>query len=238
MSEVNPPQTPRKKKRVKVLRPSQIVKKKREIYPFEGRFLDSFGTPEQHAKWYITGPPTAGKSSLMFELCHYLTQFGTIDYNNHEESGGDALTVLNKINQSGIGENGKIRFYKAELVSDEHESFADVLKKRASSDFAILDSVQHAQMNKALYLFYTNTFCNTKRGKSMMFVSHFVKNDFTKFVYHDCDIKVEVKGYVAYVESRYGGGKPFVIWEKGARDHWGKKYHRVINGKYWPGKKS
>jgi hypothetical protein len=238
MSEVNPPKTPHKKKRTRVLRPSQIVQKKREIYPFEGRFLDSFGTPEHHSKWFVTGPSFSGKSSFIFELCNYLSQHGTIDYNNHEESGGDALTAKNKVLQSGIEEHANIRFYKAPLISDEYETFEERLRKRASADFAILDSMQHAEMNKKMYLHYTDMFCNPRRAKSMLFISHWIKNDLTKFVKHDCDIKVEVIGFIAWVESRYGGGKPFLIWEKGARDHWGKKYHRVINGKYWPGKKS
>jgi hypothetical protein len=44
-------------------------------------------------------------------------------------------------------------------------------------------------------------------------------------------------GFIAYVESRYGGGKPFLIWEEGAKKYWRKKYKDVIEGKYWPGKK-
>src|SRR5688572_14326701 len=91
-----------KKKKIKVLRPSQIISKERDIYPFEGIFFDSFGRPERHAKWFITGPSFAGKSSLIFTICNYLTRFGIVDYNNHEEAGGDSETVANKIMQSGM----------------------------------------------------------------------------------------------------------------------------------------
>jgi hypothetical protein len=232
------PENRHKKKRIRVLQPSQIIQKERTIYPFEGRFLASFGQPERHAKWFITGPSFAGKSSLIFELCNYLTNFGVVDYNNHEEAGGDSQTVAAKIIQTGMKDkDGQVRLYKAPIVSNEFETFLERLKRRKSADFAVLDSVQHAELSKKDYLHLTDTLCNPKRGKSILFISHWVKNDFTKFIKHDCDIKIEVMGFVAYVESRYGGGKPFIIWEQGAKNYWRRKYKDVVNGKYWPGKK-
>ena len=44
----------------------------------------------------------------------------------------------------------------------------------------------------------------------------------------DVDIKVRVEGFVAFVRSRYGGNKPFVIWEEGAKKYWGRKYRFII----------
>ena len=238
MAPVVLPEKPHKKKKVKVLRPSQILKKQRIIHPFEGKYKDSFGLPEKHAKWFITGPSFAGKSSLIFDLCNYLTQFGVVDYNNHEEAGGDSDTVAKKIIQSGMGDkDGRIRLYKAAIESDEYESFGEKLMKKKAADFAVLDSMQHAELTKKQYLHLTDSLCNPRKGKSLLFVSHWVKNDFTKFVKHDCDVKIEVIGFVAYVESRCGGGKPFIVWEQGAKDYWRKNYNRVIQGKYWPGKK-
>lgn len=227
-----------KKKKIKVLRPSQIVAKERDLYPFEGAFLESFGRPERHAKWFITGPSFAGKSSLIFTLCNYFTQFGVVDYNNHEEAGGDSETVSHKILQSGMQDkDGKVRLYKAPIECEDYETFGERLKKKKSADFAVLDSIQHAELSKKQYLHLTNTLCQPKKGKSLIFISHWVKNDFTRFVKHDCDIKIEVIGFVAFVESRYGGSKPFLIWEEGAKKHWRKKYKEVLEGKYWPGKK-
>ncbi len=238
MAEVKPGETPHKKKKVKVLRPSQILNKDRVLYQFEGRYRDSFGTPERHVKWFITGPSFSGKSSLVFDICNYITRFGVVDYNNHEEAGGDSDTVAQKIIQSGMGDkDGRIRLFKAPIESDEYETYGERLHKRKSADFGVLDSMQHAELTKKQYLNLTDSLCNTRKKKSLLFVSHWVKNDFTKFVKHDCDIKIEVIGFVAHVDARCGGGggKPFVIWEKGAKDHWGKKYHRVTQGKYWPG---
>lgn len=226
------------RRRIKVLRPSQVLNKDRVLYDFTGEYLDSFGRPEKHAKWFITGPSFSGKSTLVFMLCNYLTQFGTVDYNNHEEAGGDSETVANKIRLSGMGDkDGKVRLYKAALEDDVFETFEQRMAKKHSANFAVLDSVQHAELTKKSYIRIADRFCTPRGGKSFLFVSHWVKNDFTKFIKHDCDIKVEVIGFVANVESRFGGGKPFLIWEDGARRYWGKNYRKVISGRYWPGKK-
>lgn len=230
-----------KKKKIRALSPSQIVKKKRTIYPFEGRWKDSFGCPEKHAKWFITGPSYSGKSSFIIQLLSScLTQFGVVDYNNFEEAGGDSQTVVEKIMQAGINDkekDGLIRFFKAPIVSETHETLEDRLLKRKAAAFAVIDSLQHAEMNKKQYIEITDNLCNPKKGKSLLFISHWIKNDLTKFIKHDCDVKIEVIGFVANVQSRYGGNKPFIIWEDGARKYWGKKYQSIIQGKYWPGMK-
>lgn len=238
MDSIQKPESGHKKKKIRVLRPSQIVNKERNIIPFDGKFKESFGLPEKHARWFITGPSFSGKSSFIFEVCNYLSTFGIVDYNNHEEAGGDSDTVAKKIIQSGmVDKDGKVRLYKAPITSESHETFFERINRKQSADFAVLDSIQHAQLNKVDYLHMTNILSNPRRGKSFLFISHWVKNDYTKFIKHDCDIKIEVIGFVAHVDSRYGGGKPFIIWEQGAKDYWGKKYKEVMQGKYWPGKK-
>lgn len=236
--KVKKPTNEHKKKKIKVLRPSQVLKKERVIYEFEGDFLASFGKPERHAKWFITGPSFSGKSSLIFTVCNYLTGFGLVDYNSHEEAGGDSETVADKIRLSGMADkDGKVRLYKAPIEDERYETFGERLAKKNSANFAVLDSMQHAELDKKSYLRLTEALCTPRKGKSIIFISHWIKNDFTKFVKHDCDIKVEVIGFIANIESRFGGNKPFVIWEQGAKNYWRKRYKDVINGRYWPGRK-
>lgn len=230
-----------KKQKIKILRAKNIISKKRVIYEFKGKYRESFGCPERHAKWFITGPSYSGKSSFLFELAGYLAQYGKVDYNSQEEAGGDSQTIANKIVQADSYNvdalNRKIAYYKAPIISDELETFEDRLRKKRSAAFAILDSIQHAELTRKQYLKITNYLSNPRHGKSLLFVSHWVKNDFVKFVKHDCDIKIEIIGFVASVDSRYGGGKPFLIWEEAAKKYWGKKYNQIITGKYWPGRK-
>lgn len=228
----NTGETKTKQVKIRALRPSQMISKKRVIYPFEGRFLASFGQPERIAKWFITGPSGSGKSSFVFTLCEYLANFGNIDYNSFEE--GDSQTVVDKIIRHGLDKrDSHFRLLAKVPVS----LWKERLMKRQSAAFGVMDSLQHAEINKHGYIDFTDSLCVPKKGKSMLFISHWTKNDLVLFVKHDCDIKIEVIGYVANPMSRYGGNAPFLIWEEGAKRHWGRKYKDVISGKYWPGQK-
>jgi len=218
--------------KVKALTAKQVATKKRIIYPFEGKFLDSFGRPERFAKWFITGPPGSGKSSFVYELCSYLIQFGNIDYNSHEE--GDSQTTADKIIRYGLADKAGFKILDKVPTPDwKHR-----LQKRQSAAFGVMDSLQHGNMTKTEYREFVRALCNRRKGKSLLFISHFIKDGYTLFVKHDCDIKIEVRGFVALPDiSRYGGNKPFIIWEDGAKRYWGKKYKSVIEGRYWPGQK-
>lgn len=229
----NQTQTPiRKRVKVRALSAKQVVNKKRIIYPFEGKWKDSFGQPERFAKWFITGPPGSGKSSFVYELCSYLIGFGNIDYNTHEE--GDSQTTSDKIVRYGLTEAPGFKILDKVPTPDWKER----LMRRQSAAFGVMDSLQHGNMNKTDYRLFVKDLCNARKGKSMLFISHFQKDGYTLFVKHDCDIKIEVRGYIAKPDiSRYGGNKPFIIWEKEAKIYWGKKYNSVINGHYWPGQK-
>jgi hypothetical protein len=218
--------------KIRALSAKKVVNKKRVIYPFEGKWRDSFGQPERFAKWFITGPPGSGKSSFVYELCSYLIQFGSIDYNSHEE--GDSQTTADKIVRYGLTDQQGFKI----LDRVPTPLWKERLLKRQSAAFGVMDSLQHGNMNKNEYRQFVTALCNYQKGKSMLFISHFIKDGYTLFVKHDCDIKIEVRGFVAKPDiSRYGGNKPFIIWEKEARKYWRKNYNQVINGTYWPGQK-
>jgi len=44
---------------------------------------------------------------------------------------------------------------------------------------------------------------------------------------YDAQIKVFIKGKIAFVKSRYEGKRNYVIWEEGAKAFWGKQYKRM-----------
>lgn len=228
IEQKKPPKKTEKRK-IKVLRPSQVVNKKRVLYEFEGQWLEMFGKPENIAKWFITGPSYSGKSSFFYSLCRYLCEFGNLDYDSFEE--GNAQTTADKISEYGLLEMER-QFKLLPKVP-----IADLkwrLERKNSAKFAVIDSVQHCRMKELEYIDFTVAL--EKKGKSLLFVSHWVKDPFTKFVKHDCDIKIEVVGFVARIKSRYSktGETRHVIWEEGARKYWGKKFTSVANGKFWP----
>lgn len=228
-----------KKKRIRVLRPKNIIGKERKFIPVEGEIWDSIGKLERGTKIILKGPSFSGKSSVLIMLIKPLLEHMRVDYNNHEENGGDSGTVEKKLGHGGIdASDDNLRFYKAPIESDEYETYGEILRKKGSAGFAILDSIQHACLDKKGYVQFVNEFAD-RRGKILAFISHGVSNDYIKHVWHDCDVKLEVIGYVCYVESRLidAQNKPIIIWEDGAKKHWKKRYQDVIKGRYWPGKK-
>jgi hypothetical protein len=209
-----------------------MINKKRVVYEFTGDFLRCFGKPEKIAKWFFTGPSFSGKSSFLFIICEMLTGFGHVDYANFEE--GDSATAADKIVKHGLSQKPGFKT----LPKPPIPLLKERLLKRKSAPFIVIDSVQHAQINMKQYCDLVDTLCNQKKGKSMLFINHFVKNDLTKHIKHDCDIKVEVINFVARIESRYTGRcEMWVIWETEAKKKWGKRYNAVIKGTYWPGAK-
>lgn len=227
--ETNNGENKPKSLKVRVYSPLQLIEKKRVIYQFEGKFLESFGKPERHAKWFITGPSGSGKSSFVFDLCANMLNYTTIDYNSHEE--GDSQTVVDKLLRHNIPATGGFKL----LDRVPCNLWLERLLKRKSSGAGVLDSLQHGQMSIRQYCEFVAKLCNPKKGKMLFFISHHVTNDFVKFVRHDCDIKVDVRGFIAFPNpSRYGGGKPYVIWEEGAKRYWKKKYNPIINGSFMP----
>ena len=225
------PTTP-KRATIRAYSPKQVVNKKRVIYEFADKYKESFGCPEKCAKWIVWGQSFSGKSSFMFQLCNYLTDFGKIDYNSIEE--GNTQTVADKIMKHGLlDKDGKFRILDRVPVDD----LMIRLKRKKSADFAVIDSIQHSRMSKEFYL----RMADTMKNKSLLFVSHAKglnpAGDLAMHIRYDVDIKIHVVGFVAHVDSRYGGCKPFIIWEDGAKKYWGKKYSMVRDGKYWPGLK-
>jgi hypothetical protein len=227
------------KKQVKVKAPSsraysvkQVINKKRQVLEFDGEFLESFGKPEKNAVWFIWGQSGNGKTRFLLQVCKYLTKFGKVDYDSLEE--GACESIAKALRETQMEEvDGKFRLLDVMPFND----FVNRLAGKKQADFGVIDSVQYAGFD---YDEYKETKEKLKR-KSLLFISHATgnnpKGNTADSIRYDSSIKVHVVGYVAKVVSRYGGNKPFIIWEDGAKKYWGKKFIAVKEGKYWPGQK-
>jgi predicted ATP-dependent serine protease len=210
----------------------QVINKKRKVFEFEGDFLESFGKPEQNAVWFIWGQSGNGKTRFLLQVCKYLTHFGKVDYNSLEEGACESIAkALRETNMEEV--EGKFRL----LDVMPFPEFVTRLSGKKQADFGVVDSVQYAGFD---YEEYKKTKEQLKK-KSLLFISHATgnnpKGNTADAIRYDSSIKVHVVGYVAKVVSRYGGNKPFIIWEEGAKRYWGKRFTAVKEGRYWPGQK-
>lgn len=189
-------------------------------------FSDSFGEVVGNFKMIVWGDSANGKSNLLFQFLSVLCKQGPALYVSLEE--GHEKTMQNKAAEYFKEEDhGRIRFADHSL---SYNDMVALLKKKKSPKFIVIDSLQYWNITYDQYKALKASFPN----KAFIFISHangkLPDGKVANQVKYDAGIKVNVEGFIAFVKSRYGGNKPYVIWEEGARNYWGKDYHKKSTG--------
>jgi len=197
---------------------TDILKYKPKVMGFEGRWLDSFGTPEMSGCWLIWGNSGNGKTRFALQLCKYLTQFGRVAYNSVEE--GLSFSMKIAIQDVGMADVAR-RFIL--LDKEPVEGMIQRLDRRKSPDIVVMDSLQYSGLNKDTAKELTTRF----RDKLFIFISHAEGQSpagrTAKAVRFDANLKLRVEGYrIPAPVSRFKVGRcePFTIWEEGAAEYW------------------
>ncbi|WP_407479916.1 hypothetical protein [Elizabethkingia anophelis] len=204
----------------RALTPSNIRNKKRKIYDFTGAWLRAFGKIERGSRIIIYAESGNGKTVFAFQFAKYLRTFGRVVYNSLEL--GDSLALEAILDKAGI--TNEVLISNRETI----EQLSERLRQHKSPEIVIIDSLQYFRdengngINYKKYIEFTQEFSN----KTLIFISHGKgKNplgSLAESVKFDADCKVFVKGFKAFVTSRYGGGEPITIWEDGAKEYWGE----------------
>lgn len=184
--------------------------------PFEGEWLEAIGEPELTGSWIVWGSSANGKTRFALQLAKYLCRFCRVAYNSLEE--GLSLSMQNAIAEVGMSDA------KRNFILLDKESIADLkirLKKQRSPKVVIIDSLQYTGLSYNEYKDLRDTF----RHKLFIFISHGEGNEpkgnVGKAVRYDAFVKIRIEGYKAFPQSRFGGGKEYVIWNFGANRYWG-----------------
>lgn len=186
---------------------------------FSGRWLDSFGCPEARGVWIIYGESFNGKSTFMAQVAKYLTGFvkSKVLINSLEEGRSESFRM-------------NVRRANLDVVQDKillgdrvpMDRLKDRLKSQRSPEVILIDSLQYTELDRETYHALKNQFPN----KLFVFISQAEGKDpsgaLGKHIRFDADVKIRVEGYKAFVQSRYGGGVPFIINEKRASSYWGE----------------
>ena len=99
-----------------------ILRYKPRVMEFDGRWFDSFGTPEMRGCWLIWGGSGSGKTRFALQLSKYLTQFGRVAYNSLEE--GLSFSMQQAIEEIGMSEVSKrfVLLDREPITSEEFTS--------------------------------------------------------------------------------------------------------------------
>jgi len=212
----------------KIIGLKQLLSKKyKYIEGLTEEIVESFGKLVNNFIMIVWGMSGNGKSNFIMQFLIPLMEVGNILYIGLEE-GFEATMQLNADrNFDQAVHSGKIVFADHEMSYDE---LVKKLKKKKSPQFIVIDSIQY----------WNITYDDYKRLKEMfpkktfIFISHAAgklpDGKTADKIRYDAGIKVRVEGFVAFIISRYGGSKPFVINEPRAKKYWGKKYSRIVAG--------
>ena len=196
-----------------------ILNKKYDVFPFEGKWKDAFDTPEVRGCWFVWGNSGNGKTSFVMQLCKYLCRFGRVAYDSLEE--GACLTMQNTLMRFQMQEVNR-RFLL--LDAEPLDQLSLRIKRQKAPDFVVIDSFQYTQMTYRQYI----EFKEKHRGKLLIFISHATGRLPTgrsaKSVMFDASLKIYVEGYRAFSKGRFIGTRGhFDIWSEKSRLYWGEE---------------
>lgn len=210
-----------KVRRAKVLGLSQLLAKKYDFLTgLPDNVTRSFGQLVANFTMIIYGASGSGKSTLVYQLLNILMAYTNVLYLSLEE-GYEATVQMRALSQLNVEEhNGKILFADHSMTIEE---LRIRLKKRNSPRVVVVDSVQYWRITYAQYCKLKEEFSS----KTFIFISHAngskPHGSTAKSIEYDVGVKVKVEGGVAFVQSRYGFAKPYIIIESDAIEYWGKK---------------
>lgn len=190
-----------------------ILDKKYETFPFEGKWRDAFDTPERQGVWFIWGNSGNGKTSFVMQLCKELCRYDRVVFNSLEE--GTCLTVQNNLKRFGMAEVSR----RLSFIKEDIPALKERLRRHKSFNIVVIDSIQYTLMTYKDYIRLKEEFPD----KLFIFISHArgknPKGDAATSVMYDADLKIWVEGYVAYSKGRYRGDTgQYTIWELGASE--------------------
>jgi hypothetical protein len=156
-----------------------------------------------------------------------------VEYVSYEE--GQAKTVQDTMikRHDMLNAVGNKMFITDHLTYDELKS---KMGKRQSPKIWVIDSIQAAGFTASQCAELKHKFVLSRKKKIIIYISwcegKLPQGAVAKGIEYYANIKMRVEGLVMFPKSRYGGNKPFVVWEgnesEGAIRYWGKEYWKII----------
>jgi hypothetical protein len=194
----------------------------------------SIGMVEEAWDAIIYGPSGNGKTNFTIKLLKELIVAlnAKAEYVSYEE--GHGATVQ----EAMINRHDMLSIVGNKLQITDILSYDDLVKRMARKQSAkiwVIDSLQAAGFNYQQCKGLKERFVLSRKKKIIIYISwgEGIKpiGATARDVEFYANIKMRVEGFIMFPKSRYGGNKPYVIWEgnerEGAKYYWGKDYYKV-----------
>jgi hypothetical protein len=210
----------------RVLGLKQLLAKKYDfLQGLPEEIVFSFGRLTSNFIMLIWGDSANGKSNFLMQFLKAIMPYGNVLYVGLEEGFESTMQIMAVRHFTEEVHSGKIGFADHEMIYDE---LVIKLKKKKSPRFIIIDSVQYWDITYPKYKKLKEMF----KKKSFIFISHATgkepRGTTAQSIRYDAGLKVRVEGFIAFPLSRYGGNRPYVIFEEGARKYWGSEYKKIL----------
>lgn len=184
----------------------QLLNTKRKVLEFYGQWRKHIGCPEISGSMLIWGDSSQGKTSYALQFSRYIARFEKVLFNSIEE--GDSLSMAMAFKRENMMDvANRVILLDKEPIGELIER----LNRPKSQNVIIIDSLQYTTLTTIEYKELIKKFPR----KLFVFVSHADGKEpagkVAQSIKYDAHIKVRVAGFTAYVNSRYGGGEPYVI---------------------------
>lgn len=205
----------------KVLGLKQLLQKKSKV--LEGlspKMVECFGQLVEGFIMIIWGQSANGKSEFTMQILRELDGYGKILYVGLEEGHSESMQQRVSRNLNLDDHNGKIEFTDHEMT---YPKLMEKLAKKKSPKTIVIDSLQYWNITYEQYKALKERFPR----KNFIFISHAAGKlplgRTADNVRYDAGIKVRVDKFIAFITSRYGGNKNYVIYEERAKKMWGTR---------------
>lgn len=205
----------------------QLAQKKYELVQgLAPEFSDSLGQIEDAFDMLIHGASGNGKTNFTIQLIKALVKALNCrcEYVSYEE--GHAKTMQDAL----IHRHHLMHELGNNLVLVEHYTYDELVQemnKRRSAKIFVIDSLQASHFTAEQCAELKHRFVLSKKRKIIIYISwsegRVPAGATARSVEYYANIKVRVEGLIAFIRSRYGGNKNYVIWEEGAKKYWGTK---------------
>ncbi len=213
----------------KVLTGSQLMDKTyKDVEGISQELRDSIGDIEDTFSAIIWGDSGNGKTSLALKVISELqASLGTVLYLGYEEGHGKSFMMALK--------RSTVKLDKIKIMSDcTFDELVEILKRKLSPKIVVIDSIQYSGFTIVQYKALKKMFLFGKSQnarKILIFISHcsgkLPDGKTALKIRYDANIKIWVKGFMGIMISRLGHKKNFVIYEAGAKEHWGDKFEDI-----------
>lgn len=193
--------------------------------------MQSIGEIEDCFDAILYGPSGSGKTNCTVILLKALLvamDKCKAEYISYEE--GHAKTVQDLM----IKRHNMLAIVGNRLAITEHLNYKELvhrLSRRQSAKIWVIDSIQASGLTYEQIKYIKETFVLSKKKKIIIYISwsegKVPQGAIAKSVEYYANIKMRVQDFIMFPKSRYGGNKPFVIFEEGAKQRWGKLFYKA-----------